>query len=204
MLVASLFGRQRLVALSVRRRPVHKKLDTILNVSGSTDTAPEKHLNDLYLAVLEHSISSDYSKEEACDKLKHTLGSIVVLFSPLSVSSLSRLLHSPKDEVNQTFEDLHAIFDIPEDPDYPVHLHYLSFRDFLLNKDRCGDFWVDDKVAHQTLAAGCIQLMSRTLKKDICQMHAPGSKASRVERSCIEKCLLSEVQYACLYWVQHL
>ena len=35
-------------------------------------------------------------------------------------------------------------------------------------------------------------------------MHAPGSQASEVESSWIEKCLLPEVQYACLYWVQHL
>jgi hypothetical protein len=46
--------------------------------------------------------------------------------------------------------------------------------------------------------------MSQTLKKDICEMHAPGSLASQVESSWIEKCLPPEVQYACLYWVQHL
>ena len=68
-----------------------------------------------------------------------------MLFSSLCVSSLSRLLHFPRVEVNQTLKDLYAIFDILEDPNYPVHLHHPSFRDFLLNKDRCGDFWVDDK-----------------------------------------------------------
>jgi hypothetical protein len=185
------------------RRFARKRLDTILKGSSSTITAPEKHLNEIYLAVLKHSISSDYSeeeKEEACDILKHTLGSIVVLLSPLSASSLSRLLHLLKEEVDQTFEDLYAILDIPEDPTYPLRLHHPSFRDFLLNKDRCGDFWVDEKEAHQILAAGCIQLMSQTLKKDICEMHTPGSQASQVESSWVEKCVPPEVQYACLYW----
>jgi hypothetical protein len=46
--------------------------------------------------------------------------------------------------------------------------------------------------------------MSQTLKKDICEMHAPGSQASQVERSWIEKFITPEVQYTCLYWVQHL
>jgi len=189
------------------KRFARKRLDTILKGSSSTITAPEKHLNEIYLAVLKHSISSDYSeeeKEEACDILKHTLGSIVVLLSPLSAFSLSRLLHLPKEEVDRTFEDLHAILDIPEDPTHLLRLHHPSFRDFLLDKDRCGDFWVDEKKAHQILAAGCIQLMSQTLKKDICKMHAPSSQASRVESSWIEKCLPPEVQYACLYWIQHL
>ncbi|KUJ12749.1 uncharacterized protein LY89DRAFT_687710 [Mollisia scopiformis] len=189
------------------RRFAPKRLDTILNGSSSTVTAPEKHLNEIYLAVIKHSISLDYSdeeQEEAYDMLKNTLGSVVVLLSPLSAFSLSRLLHLPREEVDQIFEDLYAILDIPEDPTYPIRLHHPSLRDFLLNKDRCEDFWVNEKEAHQILAAGCIQLMSQTLKKDICEMHAPGSQAGQVERNCIQKYLPPEVQYACLYWVHHL
>jgi hypothetical protein len=189
------------------KRFAHRRLDTILKGSSSAITAPEKHLNEIYLAVLKHSISSEYSdeeKEEVYDMFKHTLGSIVVLLSPLSTSSLSRLLHLPRENVDRTFEDLYAILDIPEDPTRPLRLHHPSFRDFLLNKDRCREFWVDEKEAHQNLATGCIQLMSQTLKKDICKMYVPRSQASQVESSWIEKCLPPEVQYACLYWVQHL
>ncbi|OBT69729.1 hypothetical protein VE03_00856 [Pseudogymnoascus sp. 23342-1-I1] len=193
--------------ISKGRRFARKRLDTILKGSSSAITAPENHLNEIYLAVLKHSISSEYSDEEkevVCNMLKYTLGSIVVLLSPLSTSSLSRLLHLLREDLDLTFEDLYAILDIPEDPTRPLRLHHPSFRDFLLNKDRCGEFWVDEKEAHQILAASCIQLMSQTLKKDICEMHAPGSKASQVRSSWIEKCLPPEVQYACLYWVQHL
>jgi len=46
--------------------------------------------------------------------------------------------------------------------------------------------------------------MSKILKKDICELHAPGSLTTDIESSSVEKCLPSEVQYACLYWVQHL
>jgi len=189
------------------RRFARKRLDTILKGSSIAITAPEKHLNEIYLAVLKHSISLDYSdkeKEEACGMLKHTLGSIVVLLSPLSPSSLSRLLHLPREDVDATFNDLYAILDIPEDPTRQLRLHHPSFRDFLLNKDRCGDFWVDEKEAHQILATSCIQLMSQILKKDICEMHTPNSQANQVESSRVQKYLPSEVQYACLYWVQHL
>jgi hypothetical protein len=189
------------------KRFARKRLDTILKGNSSAITVPEKHLNEIYLTVLRHSISSEYSdeeKQEVYDMLKHTLGSIVVLLSPLSTSSLSKLLHLPREDVDQTFEDLYAILDIPDDPTRPLRLHHPSFRDFLLNKDRCEDFWVDEKKAHKILAAGCIQLMSQTLKKDICEMHAPGSQASEAESSWIETCLPPEVQYACLYWVQHL
>jgi hypothetical protein len=189
------------------RRFARKRLDTILEGSSSAVTAPEKHLNEIYLAVLKHSISSEYSdeeKKEVFDTLKYTLGSIVVLLLPLSTSSLSRLLRLPKEDVDRTFEDLYAIIDIPENPTHLLRLHHPSFRDFLLNKDRCGEFWVDEKEAHQLLTTNCIQLMSWILKKNICEMHAPSSQASQVESSRIEECLPPEVQYACLYWVQHL
>jgi hypothetical protein len=120
------------------KRFARKRLDTILKGSNSAITAPEKHLDEIYLTVLEHTISLEYSdeeKEEVYNMLKHTLGSIVALFSPLSTSSLSILLHLPKDDINRTFEDLYAILDIPEDPTHQLRLHHPSFRDFLLNKD---------------------------------------------------------------------
>ncbi|KAG4441743.1 hypothetical protein IFR05_002786 [Cadophora sp. M221] len=46
--------------------------------------------------------------------------------------------------------------------------------------------------------------MSQTLKKDICEMHALSSQASQVKSNRIQKYLPPEVQYACLYWAQHL
>ena len=101
-------------------------------------------------------------------------------------------------------ERLQAILDVPKDVGGFLRLHHPSFRDFLLSKDRYADFWVDEKEAHQILATGCIQLISQTLKKDICEMHTPSSQASQVEKSLIEKCLPHKVQYACLYQVQHL
>jgi hypothetical protein len=97
--------------------------------------------------------------------------------------------------------------DVPKDDvAYFLRLHHPSFRDFLLDKDRCSDshFWVDERQAHQTLAVKCIQLMSISLKLDICDIKAPGVLVTDIESSQVKKCLSPEVQYACIYWVQHL
>jgi hypothetical protein len=97
----------------------HKRLDVILKGSSSAIITPEKHLNEIYLIVLEHSISPEYSdeeKEEVYGMLRHTLGSLVVLFLPLSTSSLSKLLHLPTEDISSTFNNLNTILDIPEDP----------------------------------------------------------------------------------------
>jgi hypothetical protein len=188
------------------KRFAAKRLDTILQGSGRAVIAPEKHLDEIYTTVLEHSITLEYTdeeKEESYCMLRHILGSIVILFSPLSAYSLSRLL---KEDIKQTLEDLHSILDIPKDQNCPLRLHHPSFRDFLLNNDRCKNpnFWVDEKQAHQTLADSCIQLMSTSLKQDICGLNTPGVLVSDVESSRVQRSLSSEVQYTCLYWIQHL
>jgi hypothetical protein len=133
--------------------------------------------------------------------LRDILGSVVALFSPLSVDSLSRLLTTPKQRLDRILKDLYAILDILNDYTSPLRLHYPSFRDFLLDKNRCGDsnFWVEEKRAHQMLADSCIQLMSISLKKDICGLHSLGWLATDIKSNQLEQWLLPEVQYACLY-----
>ena len=138
--------------------------------------------------------------------LKDILRSVVALFSPLSVDSLSRLLITLKQRLDRMLKDLHAILDILNDHTRPLRLHHPSFCDFLLDKNRCGDsnFQVEEKRAHQMLADSCIQLMSISLKKDICGVHSPGWLATNIKSNQLEQWLPLEVQYACLYWVQHL
>jgi hypothetical protein len=50
----------------------------------------------------------------------------------------------------------------------------------------------------------CIQLMSTCLKQDLCGIKDPGVLVAGIKSSQVKKCLPLEVQYACLYWVQHL
>jgi hypothetical protein len=190
------------------RKFTAKRLSIILQ-SNSSVTAPEKHLDEIYITVLKNSTCHDYDEQEKADLydiLRNVLVSIVVIFSPLSVDSLTKLLHVSEGDIDQTLEDLHAILDIPKQQSRPIRLHHPSFRDFLLNKDRCGDpqFWVNEKQAHGALADACMRLMSTTLKRDICGLRRSGALTNGLESSRVEQCLSPVVQYACLYWVQHL
>jgi hypothetical protein len=172
-------------------------------------TSPEQHLNQLYLTVLKKSVQSSYTARELAryhTMIRQILGSIVALSSPLSISSLGMLLLIPEQRVNRMLKELHAILDIPKDRGHPLRLHHPSFRDFLFSRDRCVDenFLVDEKQAHAALAGNCIQLMSSTLKQDICGMRAPGTLAADVGKDHVAKCIKPELQYACVNWIQHL
>lgn len=191
------------------KRFAAKRLGAILQGSNSAPTAPEKQLDEIYTTVLKQSIPEQFTeeeREEASYILRWILGCIVTLSSPLSTISLGKLLCVAKGDIDQTLDDLHSILDVPKDQTRPLRLHHPSFRDFLLNQKRCADshFWVDEKQAHQTLAESCIRLMSTSLKQDICRLGAPGVLVAEVVNSRVEQCLPPEVQYACLYWIEHL
>ncbi|KAF2621166.1 hypothetical protein BU25DRAFT_404915 [Macroventuria anomochaeta] len=193
------------------KRFAAKRLETILCNDGNTVAAPEKHLNQIYVTVLNSSLSADFTDEERgehCRMLRYIVGSVVVLFSPLSAWCLSALLHVAYEDVSQTLEDLHAILNIPEDTTQPLRLHHPSFRDFLLDKKRCGDdsFWVDERSTHGKLASRCLELMSAPngLRQDMCSLLEPGTLRSKVEEERVTSNLPPELQYACRYWVEHL
>ena len=185
-----------------------ERLDDMLQ-ADAVGTAPDQHLDDIYLTVLKNSISqhlTDKEKERRLDGLSAILGTIVVLFSTLSANALTTLLCMPKLNIDRTLQRLHAVLNVPEDRRRPLQLHHPSFRDFLLDIGRCRDpsFQVDEKQAHQTLAKRCLQLMSTSLKRNVCGVDAPGASATDVMEGHIQDCLPLEVQYACTYWVQHL
>jgi hypothetical protein len=193
------------------KRFAANRLETILCSDSNIVDAPAKHLNKIYTTVLESSVSADYTdnkRAEQCRMLRYVLGSVVVLFSPLSAWCLSALLHLQEEDLSRTLKDLHAILVIPEDRAQLLRLHHPSFRDFLLSKDRCSDnnFWVKEKNAHEKLASCCLELMSAPagLRQDMCSLSKPGASRSEIKEETVTSNLPPELQYACHYWVKHL
>lgn len=184
------------------------RLSTILQSKG-TGNKPQDHLDNIYLTVFIHSISASYTEEEkstAYSLLRYVLGSIVVLCSELPANSVAALLGLKGQDVQGTLKDLHSILAIPNKAHHSLRLHHPSLRDFLLDNQRCTnpDLYVDEKEAHRKVLITCIRLMSTTLKKDICGLGAPGTLVQDIKTHQVERCLPPELQYACLYWGQHL
>ena len=155
------------------------------------------------------STNHDYDekeKEGVYRMLKKILGSIVLLFSPLSADSLASLINLPGEYLRQTLEHLHSVIDVPEGQVCPIRLHHPSFRDFFRDAKRCTDrqLQVDRKKTHWALATACIRIMYDMLKRDICSLRLPGALAAEVDEKLIEQCIPAELQYGCSYWIQHL
>ena len=53
------------------------------------------------------------------------------------------------------------------------------------------------------LYSKCLTRM-KDLKKDICKQKKPGTLRKNIDKQVIDSKLNTELQYACLYWVEHL
>jgi hypothetical protein len=170
--------------------------------------APELSLSHIYLTVLRAAARSEYSESEErrlSEFLKVILGTMAVLSAPLSGSCLARLLNLSDTGISRSLQSLHSILDIPDDSTQPIRLHHTSFRDFLLDRERCIDtrFWVDGATRHMVLAETCLKVMCEALRQDMCGLRAPGAIISDINRALVEERLSPLLQYACCYWADH-
>ncbi|KAK6511458.1 hypothetical protein TWF481_000374 [Arthrobotrys musiformis] len=174
--------------------------------------SPTKELDNIYLQILKHSMKEaheDKDRKVLAEKHRRIVGSIVTLSEPLSAAALGRLLDISQDTIHFSLRHLHSVISVPKDQDSEIRLLHTSFRDFLLDQDRCHDplFWIDKKIAHERLATCCIRRLSCSitgLRMDICRLHDPGILTTELDRSLVAKLLPPEIQYACLYYAHHL
>ncbi|KAI9772614.1 MAG: hypothetical protein M1839_002427 [Geoglossum umbratile] len=175
---------------------------------NTTGQSPTLELDEMYTNVLTHSVIGncpDRHKVELTERFRQVVGSIVVLFDSLSATALVKLLDMPEWKIDKTLGRLHSILDVSERQVSSIRLLHPSFRDFLLDKQRCSDpqFWVDEKEAHKDLAEHCLRLLSVSLRRDIGDLSMPGALTSELNGT-VERYLPVPVQYACRYWVGHL
>ncbi|KAL5614412.1 uncharacterized protein BROUX77_000249 [Berkeleyomyces rouxiae] len=172
---------------------------------------PESQASQLdatYLPVLNRLVKglSFNRQKKVIEQFRDIVGPIVILANPLSTKALGKLLDIPLDVIDDLLDSLHSVLRIPVSSEQPVRLFHLSFRDFLVDpvKKEKNDFWVDEKATHHNMATQCLRIMNKHLCTDICRLNWPGTTRSSVDSQTVQRHIPPEVQYACLYWVDHL
>ena len=189
--------------------PPRERLKMVLQNNASSASALE-NLDQVYIQILQEAVPKTYSthdKVEFCSRFRVIVGSIVNLFSSLSVSSLAALLFEELDGIDLTLDKLWSILNVPQTKsNATISLLHPSFRDFLLDQRRCTDldFWVDSAERHLALTKTCLRLMAASLKRDICDLKLPGTVIGEIDPEMIREQIPTELEYACTYWVQHL
>ena len=216
-------GEQSIRALSEMSVPLFIFAATVSRFVGDHRWNPKERLADVlkyqmnsqvskldktYLPILDNLLVdlSDLEKDVLVCEFQAVVGTIILLAEPIGSFALSRLLNTTKETIVCRLDSLHSVLSIPLNPDVPIRLLHLSFREFLLGVSKRGKspFWIDKRERHKAITTKCIELMSKCLNENICHLEFPGELRRDIDYKIVEKYLPVDVQYACRYWVHHL
>jgi len=183
------------------RRCIQRVLQPTI-VSTATALNP---LDELYTAILKRFNMKD---RDVRDTFKSVMGQILGAFEPLSVDALNIFVSSKDINVSALVDDLGSLLShvTPTESGLPVFPLHTSFRDFLIDKSRSGDFYVNLDSAHEELTLATLQTMQHELKFNICKLETSYLLNSEVPdlQTRIEDNISSALSYSCRFWADHL
>ncbi|CAI7611957.1 unnamed protein product [Penicillium viridicatum] len=157
-----------------------------------------------YLPILTRLLhdQDDEDSKLLLQQFHEIVGLIILLAIPLSVNALSRLIGFRQEVISNRLDSFQSVLNIPHDPDLPVRVMHLSFRDFLVNTS--SKFHVDEQQTHKDISKKCLATMSAHLRKNICNLTSYGAQRAELSTRSINHYVPSHLQYSCRYWVYHL
>src|SRR6202044_3715940 len=98
---------------------------------------------------------------------ERVIGTVVLLSSPLSITSLAGLLQLQAEDIVQALLGTQSILMIPGDDDQPIELFHTSLRDFLISQPHSNNFFIDPATHHFSIAIDCLTVMAMQPQKGI-------------------------------------
>ncbi|KAL4876902.1 hypothetical protein BJY04DRAFT_222578 [Aspergillus karnatakaensis] len=184
-----------------------KQLDKILD-----NPDPYNKLAYIYQTVLNEMIfeKTDKDRAEILEDFRRIIGSIVLLYDPLSVTSLADLLEVEEDLVERRLDRLRSVLVVPDDRITPIRTLHLSFRDFLFSDPKGSKenpFKLNAVATKQELVDQCLRVMSSKTKglgRNICNLENDEVLRSEIGSTLVKDSISPVMNYACRYWVKHL
>jgi hypothetical protein len=207
----------------------HKRLAHIISLPQDTTREGVYGLDHLYTQVLTEGFrDADLGDEELYHHFRSVVGAVLLVFNPLSIKSLSALLHDTPSDITTILHPLHSLLLVPDNMisdntpishplhsllsirssmEEPVRTFHKSFPDFLMDPDRCKEkhFFVDPLVHHEELLLSCLNLMKERLKRNICNLDDWTTLNKVRDLLQLRMCYIGEaLEYACCFWTKHL
>ena len=157
-------------------------------------------LNSLYKRMLDQIRASNNA-----DLCKRILASIAIVYRPITLKELTSLVDMLEDmsddleSVGEIISLCGSFLTVREGTIYFVHQ---SAKDYLFKEAFDEIFPSGKEEAHYVIFLRSLQVMSRTLQRDIYSLGALGYPIEKVEQPDPDP--LAAWRYSCIYWVDHL
>ncbi|KAF2224457.1 hypothetical protein BDZ85DRAFT_102571 [Elsinoe ampelina] len=190
-----------------------RRLRQVLRDSRSFTSDP---LDQIYCSVLTQYLNTDFAsdRQERIRIFTKVIGTVILLFDPLSVNNLARLLVEDADQVQRRLGSLRSILILADEQqkEAPIRTLHMTLHDFLTS-DRIAlssnqllwSLRIHKETQHGDIATNCIRLLSDSgiLRKDICGIGRPDTPRKTVKKTIIESALSRDITYAACYWIEH-
>jgi len=187
-----------------------KRLALLISLPHNTAHEGESGIDSLYTKTLKHAYNNmGPNSQEVYQHFRSVVGAVLLVFNPLSMKSLSDLLHDfdTSFNISTVLNPLHSLLLVPEDTEDPIHAFHKSFSDFLMDPKRCQDtkFFVDPSIHHTELLLSCLSLMEERLKRNICHLEDYAVLSNINDLSAQRREYIGNaLEYACCFWTKHL
>ena len=126
---------------------------------------------------------------------RNILGMILCARDLLSCSVIDALLRLPQDTSSwESVSRLGCVLHISETE--PIRILHPSFHDYLSERCRTQPWSIDLERHNKDLALGCIKLLDKELRENMCDMTLPYLSQKRT--------LPEAISYACKFWIEHI
>ena len=193
--------------------PLHlpdERLHLVFSLRQDTSYEGRSGIDSLYTQVLEQAFRDvDSQDHELYSRFKSVVGTLVLIFHPLSINTLSDLLSNDctPPRISTSLRTLHSVLLVPDSTEDPVRVFHKSFPDFLTDPERCtnNQFFIDPLTHHKEILLACLDVMKNRLKRNICRLdeHAVLSKIEDLPTHRATH-IGSTLEYACQFWTNHL
>ena len=187
-----------------------ERLTLITSLPQATTEEGKSGVDQLYVNVLSHAFHNIQTNNiQFYTHLRSILGTVLLIFNPLSIRGLSELLkgYHTSQSILSTIRSLHSVLLVPDNVEDPILTFHKSFPDFLTDPERCEDklFFVEPAVHHVGILLSCLNLMSEKLKRNICGLDDYAVLSEVQDLSNHRKDHIGDaLEYACQFWTKHL
>ncbi|CAE6484628.1 unnamed protein product [Rhizoctonia solani] len=183
-----------------------ESLEAITN-SSYIPMEGEQSIDSLYSTILTTAFKRSGMSKGNTERMKAVLGSVICAVEPMKRDAIVGLLRlNSLQHLDSLLQPLRSVLNISEESGLVTTLH-ASFPDYLLSRDRSGEFWCDAARRHTALAEACLQVTEASKPKmNICGLPSSYLLDSEVEDldERAQHAISPGLAYACQHWSTHL
>jgi hypothetical protein len=184
----------------------HKRLKTILGATSGLQNKSHVEIDELYTLILATAMGNKHLEIEEADNIRLVLHTVICAREPMDTKTLAALLRLEDERAAwSALAPLRSVLHVPERSGLVSALH-ASFPDYVLSRERSGEFFCDMGAHCELLARLCFETMAESLHFNICKLESSYIFDEEVLdlSARIDEAISPQLFYACQYWGDHL